>query len=102
MMTHARGPVPREDARILVEETLRIGVTLTDVVSRLIEDLPDDVFPGEDTAEVLVEMVAGSVRPAVEAAGPQVVHGAIALIGAVGDRVADDLRRALEIARRNA
>jgi hypothetical protein len=39
---------PPEQARVLVEEVLRVGMTLFDLVSNLIDMLPDDAFPGED------------------------------------------------------
>lgn len=86
-------------ARALIEELLRVGLALTDLVASLIENLPEDAFAGEDSATVLVEMVAGSCLPAVEAAGEEVCRGATALIGAIIDRVLDDLRAAAEVAR---
>ena len=61
---------PHQDAtRLLVEEILRTGLMLTDLVCELIERRPEDAFPGEDHADVLVEMLVGTVRPAAEAAG---------------------------------
>jgi hypothetical protein len=86
-------------ARALIEELLRAGLVLTDLIASLIEDLPEDAFAGEDNAAVLVEMVAGSSLPAVEAAGEEACWAATALIGAVRDRVLDDLRAAAELAR---
>jgi hypothetical protein len=44
-------------------------------------------------------MVVGSCRPATEAAGESSCWAATALIGSVRDRVIDDLRAALELAR---
>jgi hypothetical protein len=41
---------------------------LQDVLGALLEELPEDAFPGEDNAAVLVEMVVGSCRPVFEAA----------------------------------
>lgn len=87
-----------EAAQELVEELLRCGFALTDLISTLIEELPEGAFPGEDTAAVLVEMVAGSSLPAVEAAGIETCRTTIALIGAVRDRVLDDLRAAARLA----
>jgi hypothetical protein len=68
------------------------------VLSSLLEDLPEDAFPGENSGAVLIEMVVGSCRPAVEAAGEQECWAATALIGAVRDRVLDDLRAAAQLA----
>src|SRR5947209_18336074 len=74
----------REDrTRALVEEVLRTGLTLTDVLAGLIEDIPEDAFPGEEPAEVLLEMVVGSMRPVTRAAGAETVEHAIALLGAI-------------------
>ena len=60
--------------------------------------MPEDAFPGEDNGEVLIEMVVGSCRPAIDAAGEDECRRATALIGAVRDRVFDDLRRAAKLA----
>jgi hypothetical protein len=87
-----------DPAQLLVEELLRTAFTLSGALISLLEDLPDDAFPGEDQAAVLVEMVAGSSRPAVEAAGETDCRIAIALIGAVRDRALDDLRTAARLA----
>jgi len=85
-------------ARTLIEEMLRTGFALTDLISSLLEDLPAEAFPGEDNAAVLIEMVAGSCLPAVEAAGEQTCRATTALLGAVRDRVLEDLRLAAELA----
>jgi hypothetical protein len=47
----------------VIVELLRTGLTLVDLLSSLLEDLPDDAFPGEENGEVLIEMVAGSCAP---------------------------------------
>jgi hypothetical protein len=86
------GAISMDDARRLVEEVLRVGVALTDLVAGLIETLPEDAFPGEETGEVLVEMVVGSIYPAAESAGATAVGEATALVGAIHDRVSADLR----------
>jgi hypothetical protein len=86
-------------AQVLIEELLRTGLALTDVLSSLLEDLPEDAFPGENSGAVLIEMVVGTCRPAVEAAGERECWAATALIGAVRDRVLDDLRAAAQLAR---
>jgi hypothetical protein len=88
-------------ARTLVEELLRTAFALEGILASLLERLPEDAFPGEDNAPVLVEMVAGTCRPAVEAAGEPVAWGAVALIAAVRDRVVHDLRGAASRAGRS-
>jgi hypothetical protein len=88
-----------EVTRELVEETLRTGFALIDMLGSLLEDLPGEAFPGEDNATVLLEMVTGTCLPVVAAAGEHDTRAATALIGAIRDRVVDDLRRAAELAR---
>ncbi|HVS99453.1 MAG TPA: hypothetical protein VHE08_02975 [Solirubrobacterales bacterium] len=88
-----------ETTRELVEEVLRTALALEDVMSALLDELPEGAFPGEDNARVLLEMVVGSVQPAVAAAGPRDCRIAIALIGAIRERVIADLRTAAELAR---
>jgi len=83
----------------LVQALLRTSLTLQDVFVSLIEEIPADAFPGEDSAEVLLEMLSGSACLAIEAAGLEISREATALIGAVMDRVLDDLRAAAALAR---
>jgi hypothetical protein len=90
-----------DHVRVFVEELLRIGIMLTDVLAGILDDLPDDAFEGEDHAEVLLDMVVGTIRPAADAAGAQTVRQATALLGAVGDRVLCDLRAAADRAARS-
>jgi hypothetical protein len=85
--------------RELIEELLRTAFALHDVLASLLDELPDDAFPGEDGGAVLLEMVVGTCLPAVTAAGITECTTATALIGAVRDRVLDDLRHAAELAR---
>jgi hypothetical protein len=86
-------------ARALIEELLRTGLVLTDLLASLLEEMPEDAFDGEDSGAVLMEMVVGSCRPAIEAAGEKECRAATALIGAIEDRVLDDLRTAARLAR---
>lgn len=83
----------------LVQALLRTSLTLHDVFASLVEEMPADAFPGEDPAEVLMEMISGSACLAIEAAGLEVSRAATALIGAVMDRVLDDLLTAAALAR---
>jgi hypothetical protein len=100
---HRRGheppPLLLETTRALVLEVLRTAISLEDVMSSLLEDLPDSAFPGEDNGQVLLEMVVGSVHPAARAAGERDCRVATALVGAVHERVIADLRTAAELAR---
>jgi hypothetical protein len=87
-----------DPVRGVVEDVLRTGIVLSDLIAGLIDDLPEDAFPGEDAAEVVVEMLIGSARPALEAAGAAALSQASALLGALFDRTIADLRVAAEIA----
>jgi hypothetical protein len=86
-------------AQALIEDLLRTSLALSGVLVSLLEELPEHAFPGEDNAAVLIEMVVGSCRPALEAAGEPECRAATALIGAVRDRVLDDLRAAAQLAK---
>jgi hypothetical protein len=88
-----------EPSHVLVREIVRTGLMITGVLEDLLEGLPDDAFPGEDEAQVLLEMLAGTVQPAVAAAGEETVQEMIALLGALGDRVLSDLQAAAVAAR---
>jgi hypothetical protein len=94
-----RGVEDADAGQILVEELLRTAFSLGDLLASLLEDLPENAFAGEDQAAVLIEMVVGSSRPAIDAAGEANCRTATALIGAVRDRVLDDLRAAARLAR---
>jgi hypothetical protein len=91
--------VHHDEVRTFVEEALRVGVMWMDLVSGLIDDLPEGAFPGEESAEVLIEMLAGTIHPAADAAGAETLRQATTLLGAVSDRVLTDLRAAAARAR---
>lgn len=84
--------------RAVVEELLRTAFSLERALASLIESLPEDAFE-EDNAEVLMEMVVGTCRPAVEAAGEPTCLAKIALVAAVRDRFLNDLKAAARISR---
>ncbi|MGN6258202.1 MAG: hypothetical protein ACTHN3_10715 [Solirubrobacterales bacterium] len=85
-------------AQEFIEELLRTGLALFDLLSSLVEELPEDAFPGEDSVEVLVAMVAGTCRPALLRAGESECRTATALIRTVWERVMADLRAAAALA----
>lgn len=85
-------------AQALIEELLHTAFSIGGVFVSLLEDLPEDAFAGEDQAAVLIEMLAGSSRPAIEAAGEADCQMTTALIGAVRVRILDDLRAAARLA----
>jgi hypothetical protein len=89
----------KAEVRVLVEEILRVGFALGDLLAALVDQLPEDAYPGENPAEVVIEMTTGSLMPVAESAGEAAVREATALVGAVFDRIIGDLRRGAEIAR---
>jgi hypothetical protein len=92
--------VPTEDyVREFVEEVLRAGIVLSGLVGDLSDSLPEDAYPGESQVEVVLQMMAGTIRPVAEAAGEQFVRDAVALLGKAQDKVFTDLRLAMELAR---
>src|ERR1700749_3046859 len=105
-MGNRRDPHPRdhrvdttdlETTRDLVEEVLLTALALEDVMSALLDEIPEGAFPGEDNAHVLLEMVVGSVHPAARAAGPRDCQTATALVAAIRERVLNDLHTAAEL-----
>ena len=80
------------------QQLLGTGLTLVDVLGMLSDELPEDAFPGEHPAAVLVEMLTGTLRPVVDAAGERAVREATALLAAAHERVIKDLRAAAELA----
>lgn len=96
---HRRGALDLETTRGLVEEVLRTAMALEDIVASLLDDLPDDAFPGRDPGLVLLEMIVGSVHPAAVAAGAHDTRTATALVVAIRERVLTDLHAAAKLAR---
>ncbi len=90
-----------DPAHAFVVEVLRTGLMLTDLVADLLESVPPEAFPGEDPGDVLFEMLAGSLRPAVVAAGPETLEECSALLGAIRDRTVEDLEEAARRARQH-
>jgi len=97
----ATTPIPYAEVHALTEAVLRAGVMLSDLLGNLLEDLPEDAFPGEGHVDVLVEMMTGTIAPVADAAGAATVNDTTALLGAVCDRVVADLRAALDLASRD-
>lgn len=88
-----------DPARVLIEELLRTALGVGGMLGALVEDLPEGAFPGEDNAAAVVEMAIGSCRPVIATAGEPACREAVALLGSIGDRIADDLRLAAGLAR---
>jgi hypothetical protein len=91
-------PAPSRAAEEFVEELLGTGLALFDLLSSLLEVMPEESFPGEDSGEVLVEMVIGTCRPALLRAGEAECRIATELIRTVWNRVTADLQAAAALA----
>lgn len=87
-------------AQAFVEELLHTAFSLGGAYVSLLDDLPADAS-GKDPAVVLIEMFAGSCRPAVQAVGEAECRVAMTLVAAVRDRVLEDLCLAAQLAARN-
>jgi hypothetical protein len=94
-----RGGVDRELTQELVEEVLRTALALEEVLSGLLQELPAGAFQGRDNGHVLLEMIVGSSHPAAAAAGVRDCRSAIALVGAIRERVLADLHTAADLAK---
>lgn len=88
----------RELTDELVTGVIRTAVVLEDVFASLLSDLPDEAFRGQDKAKVLFDLVVGSAEIATAAAGEEACHVAIALVGAIGERILADLHTAALLA----
>jgi hypothetical protein len=85
-------------ARELVEAVVRAGLTISETLAALLEQLSEDSFPGENNPEVLLGMVAGSCAPIARAAGEVRCAEAIDLVEKVHRKFVDDLRAAAALA----
>jgi hypothetical protein len=91
------GPDSHEFVEAFVWQVIRTGFMLQELLGNLLEDLPEDAFPGENTTHVLVEMLTGTIRPVAERAGEPQVRRATRLLNASGEKVVEDLRAALAL-----
>jgi hypothetical protein len=83
-------------SREIVEELIRTGLALGQALASLIEDLPATAFPGEDAADVLLEMAAGTCTPVIQAAGETLCSEALGLVRAVREKFVADLKAAAD------
>jgi hypothetical protein len=83
-----------------VVELLRTGVSLSETAADLIEELPPDAYPGEEPGGVVLSMMIGTIRTALDTVEPQAVEQATALIALAAERVLEHLRLALALSKR--
>jgi hypothetical protein len=82
------------------QELLRSGCMLSGLAADLVEALPPDAYPGEEPANVVIEMVVGTIRTALGGVDERELERATDLIAAACDRVLEHLQLALELSRR--
>jgi hypothetical protein len=83
-----------------VLELLRTGCMLSDLASDLIEALPEEAYPGEDPAAVVIEMMSGTIATALAYADPADLRRATELIDVAATRTIEHLRLARDLSRR--
>jgi hypothetical protein len=83
-----------------VLELLSVGRMLSGLVSELADAMPPYAYPEEEPGAVLIEMLCGTIRTALESADPRDVRTATALIGQAGARTLEHLRLARELSQR--
>ena len=81
-------------------ELLRTGNILAGLAADLIEALPAEAYPGEELAEVVMEMITGTIRTALVEADQNDLQRAVELMREAVDRVIEHLRLALALRRR--
>lgn len=85
-------PGVRPDITEFVFDLLRTGFWLSELASNLTDALPPDAYPGEDTAEVVLEMVCGSIATALETVDPRELRRATELIELASERMREHLQ----------
>lgn len=89
-----------EGIRDFVFALLRTGYMLSHLAADLVDALPDDAYPGEDSAAVVLEMLCGTIASALESADPCAVEQATELLELATERTVEHLRLALAMSQR--
>lgn len=76
------------------------GIWLSELAADLVEALPDDAYPGEDTGAVVLEMLCGTAATVLGSVDPREVERATELIELARDRTVEHLQLTLEMSRR--
>lgn len=84
-----------------IRALLSVAASMDAAMTCLLEAVEDQYpWPGENPDDVLIEMAARSILPALRRVPPEDVECATDLIDAAGERFLADLKLAMEIARR--
>lgn len=88
------------EVRRFVFRLLGSGLALGDLVSDIVEVLPAHEYPGEQPAQVALDMLCGSVTTGFGAVDPADLRRAVELIEMAHDRAIEHLKLALALRRR--
>jgi hypothetical protein len=89
-----------EHIDVFVFGLIRSGLMLSELASNLTEALPDDAYPGEDTAAVVLEMLCGTIATAIESVDPRDVRRATEIIDLAVERTREHVALACAMSRR--
>ena len=93
-------PASSDHVERFVLELMGVGSMLSELVWDLVDELPADAYPREDSAAVVIEMLCGTIATALGSADPRDVRRATELIGLARARVIEHLRLACALSRR--
>lgn len=95
-------PAPPDPlAERFVHELVGTGMCIADTLGGLVDSLEEsDPWPGEDPAQVVLDMAVGSIAIALRDASDRDVERAIELMSAARERFIADLQLAAEVAGR--
>jgi hypothetical protein len=91
---------PEDSVSAFTLELLRTGHMLSNLGADLVDSLPEDEYPGESPAAVVVEMVIGTIRTTLADADEDDLMRATELMACARDRVLEHLQLALALSRR--
>jgi hypothetical protein len=93
-------PHARQGIDDFVHALLRTGYMLSGLAVDLVDALPADAYPGENSAAVVLEMICGTIATALESANPRAVRQATELIELASTRTVEHLRLTYAMSRR--
>jgi hypothetical protein len=76
------------------------GIWLSELAADLVEALPEDAYPGEDSGAVILEMLCGTAATVLGSVDPRDLERATELIELARDRTVEHLQLTLEMSRR--
>lgn len=83
-----------------VLKLIGMGIWLSDLAANLVDALPADAYPGEDSGKVVLEMLCGTIATVLGSVDPDDVGCATEIIELARDRTVEHLQLTLEMSRR--